>query len=181
MSENNNEPEIINEEDSGAVDNKVKKLKEKLEHYQKEKTEYLAGWQRAQADFVNYKRRQEEQMAEWSKMFGAGLISDILPILDTLDAGIINSKKEKILSSPPLQKGGEEGNLGMLRGQLLSILEKHGLREIKSVGEKFNPEWHEAIETVEGEESGIVVEEIQKGYMLNGKVLRVAKVKVTKN
>ncbi|KKS66735.1 MAG: Protein GrpE [Parcubacteria group bacterium GW2011_GWC2_42_6] len=165
MIKDNNEPEIINEEDSNEVDNKIKKIKEKLEACQKEKAEYLAGWQRSQADFINYKRRQEEQLAEWSKMFGAGLVADLLPVLDTLDASIKN--------------GGDDG-LKAMREQLFKVLQGHGLQEIKSVGEKFNPEWHEAIEAVAGEEPGVVVEEIQKGYILNGKVLRVVKVKVIK-
>ncbi len=157
------EQEIIAEEDTGSVEGKIKKLKEKLEHCQKEKQDYLTGWQREKADFINYRRRQEEQMNEWSKMFGEGLVRDILPVLDTLEAGS---------SSNP--------DLGKIKEQFLKVLDKHGLSEIKAVGEKFDPQRHEAVEQVEGEEPGVVVEEIQRGYLLNGKVLRVAKVKVNK-
>ena len=156
-------------EESGEVDlaEKIKKLREKLKQCQKEKQDYLNGWQRCQADFINYKRRQEKQMAEWFKILGEGLIRDLLPLLDTLDASIKNSSD----------------NQGLLatREQLIKILKQHGLEEIKSVGEKFNPEWHEAVEQVEsGGEKGVVVEEVQKGYMLDGKVIRAAKVKVAK-
>jgi len=159
----------IEQEDSGdEVAGKIKKIKEKLEVCQKEKTEYLIGWQRARADFINYKRRQEEQLTEWSGMFGEGLIRDILPVLDTLDA----AEKHKSESA---------GGLKLTRDQLMKILQKYGLEEIKSVGEKFNHNLHEAVEQVitEGLENA-VVEEAQKGYLLNGKVIRHAKVKVSK-
>jgi len=160
------EPEIIAEDDLAGSDDKVKKIREQLKTYQKEKQEYLTGWQREKADFINYRRREEQQMAEWSKMFGEGLVRDILPVLDTLDASIKN-------------KGDKDGLLA-IRQQLVKILGQHGLVEIKSIGEKFNPHYHEALEQVEGKESGAVVEEVLRGYMLNGKVLRVAKVKVIK-
>ena len=163
-----NYEEENNESDEVDVKNKLKKLKEQLKQYQQEKQDNLTGWQRAQADFINYRRRQEEQMGEWSKMFGEGLLRDILPVLDTLDASIAHSGKS-------------ENGLVSVRDQLMKILARHGLAEIKSVGEKFNPEYHEAIEQVEEEgEEGMVVEEAQKGYLLNGKIIRVAKVKVSK-
>jgi len=174
MKEEQDEKEVQYEEESnesGAVEakDKLKKLKEKLEQCQKEKQDNLAGWQRSQADFINYRRRQEEQMSEWSKMFGEGLLRDILPVLDTLDASISHS-------------GESENGLVGVHNQLMKILVKHGLVEMKSVGEKFNPEYHEAIEQVEGKgEEGIIAETVQKGYLLNGKVLRIAKAKVTKN
>mgnify|MGYP001606976174 CR=1 FL=1 len=167
-----NYEEENNESDEVDVKNKLKKLKEQLKQYQQEKQDNLTGWQRAQADFINYRRRQEEQMGEWSKMFGEGLLQDILPVLDSLESGIRNqeSGKEKV------------EDLRLVREQLMKVLAKHGLMEMKVIGEKFNPELHEAIETVEAEktEEGVVVAEVQKGYLLNGKVIRVAKVKVTK-
>ena len=168
-----NYEEENNESASVDAKDRLKKLKDKLELCQKEKQENLAGWQRAQADFVNYRRRQEEQIAEWGKMFGEGLIKDLLPVLDALDASLVQLGAEENSKppNPPLRKGGEE-----------EALLKHGLMEMKTVGEKFNPELHEAVETVEAEnrDEGAVVEEVQKGYLLNGKVIRVAKVKVTK-
>ncbi|MDD2753689.1 MAG: nucleotide exchange factor GrpE [Candidatus Portnoybacteria bacterium] len=179
--------------ESAAVDMKDKlgKMKEKLEQCQKEKQDNLAGWQRAQADFINYRRRQEEQMGEWSKMFGEGLLRDLLPVLDTLDASAAQERGEKSSNPPtPLLKGGEEGlnskggveGLKIVRDQLMKILSKHGLMEMKAVGEKFDPALHEAVECVEAKDvgEGAVVEEVQKGYLLNGKIIRAAKVKVSK-
>jgi molecular chaperone GrpE len=77
--------------------------------------------------------------------------------------------------------GKAENGLVSVRDQLIKTLSGHGLAEIKSLGEKFNPEYHEAVEQVEAAgKEGTVSEEIQKGYLLNGKVLRVAKVRVIK-
>jgi len=173
MKDDKKESEISYEEEkdeglTGDIKKKLEKLKEDLRQCQKEKQDNLAGWQRSQADFVNYRRRQEEQMGEWSKMFGEGLLRDILPVLDTLDASISNS-----------QDGGD--GFKMIRDQLMKILNQHGLAEMKTIGEKFDHNFHEAVETLElEEEGGQVVEEVQKGYLLNGKVLRPAKVKVSK-
>lgn len=174
MEEDKKESEMSYEEEkeSGAPpdeESKIEKLKEKLKECQKEKQEYLAGWQRAQADFINYRRRQEEQMKEWSLMFGEGLLRDILPVLDSFESGIRNKESD-----------GE--GLKIVREQLMKILSKHGLAEMKTLGEKFDPEKHEAVEEIKGEgQAGEVAEEVQKGYLLNGKVIRAAKVKVTKN
>ncbi len=152
------------------VRDKIKKIKEKLKKCNEEKQEYLAGWQRAQADFINYRKRQEEQMGEWLKMAEAGLVVDLLPVLDTLDAATKNHNGE-----------GNGGSVEAIKKQLEEILKSHGLEEIKTIGEKFNPEFHEAVERAEsGGEEGVVIEETQRGYLLNGKVIRVAKVKVAK-
>lgn len=156
--------------DLGQIRNKIKKLKGRLIKCNEEKQEYLAGWQRAQADFINYRKRQEEQMGEWIKMAEAGLVVDLLPVLDTLDAAIKNHGG----------RGNREG-VEAIKKQFEEILKSHGLEEIKAIGEKFNPEFHEAVERVESGEEEVVIEEAQKGYLLNGKVIRTSKVKVTKN
>lgn len=147
------------------------KLHKKLKNCQEEKQKYLDGWQRTQADFANFRRRQEEQMEEWSKALGEGLIRDILPALDSLHAALAANPKDE--------------GLRTFLNQIRSIFKKHGLEEIKSVGEKFNPEFHEVVECEQcpSEEQladEIVSGEIQKGYVLNGKVIRPAKVKVKK-
>lgn len=160
---------VYDEEDSDDAKTTLDKLRKKLKECREEKQKYLDGWQRTQADFANFRRRQEEQMAEWSKMLGEGLLKDILPALDSLDAALI-------------AKPDDEG-LKTFDSQIKSVLKKHGLEEIKSVGEKFNPEFHEVVECEEvGNEHGgeVVSEQIQKGYTLNGKVIRASKVKVIK-
>ena len=196
MNDDLNEQEVIFEEnddadgadlDVDAVKEKIKKLKEKLKKCQEEKQEYLTGWQREKADFINFKRRQEEQAGEWLKISQESLIHDILPIVDAFEATKKNQESRIKPASPviasQLSKNQEPDGMLAIGAQLAKILEKYGLEEIKSVGEKFNPEFHEVVESAEtaGGEEGKIMEEIQKGYLLNGKVLRASKVKVIKN
>lgn len=148
----------------------IEKSKEELEKLQKERDEYLAGWQRAKADFINYKK-DESQRFEMVAQFAAGdLIFDLLLVLDSFDLALGEEKDQ------PDGRG-----LHLIREQLENILKKRGLTEIKALGEKFDPNFHEAVETVENspEPDGVIVEVFAKGYMLHGKVLRPAKVKVT--
>jgi len=150
----------ISESDQGSG-SKIKKLKKKLQECQKGKEEYLTQAQRARADLVNYRRRQEEILQEFRKYSQEGLIKDLLPVLDSLLAG--SEKSEDIKR---------------IKDQLESVLK---IKEIKALGEQFNPEFHEAIEQVKfNKPSGSVVEEVQKGYSLHDKVLRPSKVKVSK-
>lgn len=175
MTDKNKEDKIeyIKEEDNENVDKKVKKAKDKLKICEQERAEYLAGWQRAKADLINYKREQEAKISEIFKFANEGLIYEILPILDSFEEAMKHDDGEGIKQ---------------LYNQLKNILKSNGLEEIKSFGEKFNPELHEAIGEIEIQEGarpelveeGIVVEEVQKGYKLNGKVIRASKVKVGK-
>ena len=142
------------EEDSEEPTRKIEKLKKRLKDCHEGKEKYLAGWQRAQADFINYRRRQEEQAAEWSAVYGGGLIYDVLPALDSLDAA---------MAAHPENEG-----LANLSRQFRDILKKHGLEEIKALGEKFNPQLHEVVECEgclpdEKSEGEIVSGEVQKG------------------
>jgi len=158
------------EENSDGIDKKIKKAKDKLHLCEQERAEYLAGWQRAKADLINYKREQEAKISDIFKFANEGLIYEVLPVLDSFELAI---------KHPPV--GGQADNgLQQLYNQLKNILKSQGLEEIKAIGEKFNPEFHEAIEAVEGKDSGIIVEEIQKGYKLNNKVIRASKVKIIK-
>jgi len=150
-------------EESGAL---IKKLKEKLRTCQKEKEEYLTQAQRARADLINYRKKQEEKMIPGFVAVGqVSIIHNIvLPAIDSLESGAKKSKDVK-----------------QIRDQVNDILVKNKIEEIEAMGKRFNPEFHEAVELVEsGEESGIIIEEIQKGYLLNNKVLRPSKVKVSK-
>jgi molecular chaperone GrpE len=146
-------------EDTGG-----KKLKKQLKQCQKEKEEYLTQLQRARADLINFRRRQEQAWEELKKYGQESLIKELLPVLDSLRIG---------------SKGNE--GIKQIKEQLEAILRQHGVKEIEVLGEKFNPEFHEAVEQVESKkEEGTIVEEIQKGYMLGDKVLRASKVKVAK-
>jgi len=154
----------LSEEAEGS-EGKLKELKNKLKECQKEKEEYLTQAQRARADLINYRRRQEEKIIPGIVAYGqSSIIHKILPVLDSLESGAEKSDDVK-----------------QIREQIISALKEIHVEEIKSLGEKFNPEFHEAIEQVESEEeSGIIIQEIQKGYLFNKKILRPSKVKVSK-
>jgi molecular chaperone GrpE len=154
-------------EDSDEPDKKVKKAKDKLKFCEHDRAEYLAGWQRAKADYINLQREHEQKIADYFKFANEGLILELLPILDSFEAAIKH----------------DNNNIGVkqLYNQLLSVLKNNGLEEIKALGEKFNPELHEVVETVESDKGErIVIEEIQKGYKLHNKVIRASKVKIGK-
>jgi len=149
-------------------------LKKKLQECEKKKEEYLAGWQRAKADFLNYKKEERERTEETLKYAGEILSLNLLPILDNFDFASKNLPKN-------LMEDENVKGILQIRKQILDFLKTQGVEEIEAKpGGKFDTSFHEAVETAEGKEAGIILEEIKKGYIINGKVLRPAKVKVTK-
>jgi molecular chaperone GrpE len=153
----------------------IEDLKKKLKECEKLKNEYLAGWQRARADLINYKKEEMERVGELIKFSANGLILKILPILDNFE--IAEKKLPENLKKDENIKG-----VLQIKNQILNFLKEQGVEEIKSVGERFDPNFHEVVGEVEAKdkEPGTIVEEIQKGYKINGRLLRPAKVKVAK-
>ena len=148
----------------------IEQLKQALAEEKKKAEEYLANWQRAQADFINYKRRIEQEKDEFYKFANAALILSLLPILDDLERAFG--------SIPPrLAKHGWMDGVRLIEQKLRTSLEAQGLTPIKALGEPFDPRFHEAIRQDKGKE-GIIIEEFQKGYMLGDRVLRPTKVVV---
>ena len=157
------EPEVAEVEDIGVLKQALAEAKAKAE-------EYLAGWQRAQADFINYKRRTEQEKEEISRFANAILILNLLPILDDLERALT--------SIPPrLAKLSWVDGIRLIERKLQASLEAQGLSQIKAPGEPFDPNLHEAARLGKGKE-GIVIEELQKGYKLCDRVLRPSKVVV---
>jgi molecular chaperone GrpE len=151
----------------------IEELKKELQGAQKQRDEYLAGWQRARADFMNHKKEERERMQEFIKFAEEELLVELLPVIDNLELALSQVQgKDDTLSKGFLQ----------IAMQLKHFLKDHQVEELKSEGEKFNPEFHEAAEEVEkeGTEPGTVVEVLSKGYTLQGKLLRPAKVKIAK-
>jgi molecular chaperone GrpE len=142
----------------------VKKLAD--DNYQK----YL----RVQADFDNFRRRSRQEKEEFAKYASSKLIEELLPVVDNFERALITGKDTS--DAEALLKG-----VDMIFRMLGQILEQEGLKAIEAVGQPFNPEFHQAIMTVDSadHEEGIVVEEIQKGYNLKDKVLRPSMVKVS--
>ena len=150
-------------------------LKKRLKECQKLKEEYLAGWQKARADLLNYKKGEMERVGELLKYIVEPLILKILPILDNFEIAEKNLPEN-------LKKDENIKGLLQIRAQLKDFFKSQGVEEIKCLGKKFDPEFQEVVEEVEtkDKESGIVIEEVQKSYSLHGKVLRSAKVKIAK-
>ena len=168
----------------------LEELKKKLEECQKLKDEYLAGWQRARADFLNYKKEEIERIEEILKYAGVGLILKILPILDNFEVAekklAENLKVDELRSSSPFADArvNDENVKGLLqiKNQILDFLKNQGVEEIKCLGQKFDPNFQEVVEevAVKDKAPGTIIEEIQKGYKISGRLLRPARVKVIK-
>ena len=153
---------VVMEEHTGE---QVKKLKEKLKEAETKAKEYLDGWQRSQADFANLRRRDEEARLQFLKFAAESFVVELLPVLDSFDLAIKHDNSE----------------LEPVRKQFLSVLKSYGLEESEPVGENFDPRLHEsvgAIKTNKEKEDHKVFEVIQKGYILSGKIIRPAKVKI---
>lgn len=153
----------------------IEELKKKLEECQKLKDEYLAGWQRARADFLNYQKEELERINEIIKYAGKEFVLKILPILDNFE--IAEKKLPEELKNEENVKG-----LLQIKAQIKDFLKNQGVEEINCLDQKFDPNFQEVIEEIEtkDKESGIVLEEIQKGYLIHGRLLRPAKVKIAK-
>jgi molecular chaperone GrpE len=127
--------------------------------------------QHLQAEFENYRKRCDRENEQFVLRANEGITKKLLPILDNFELAM-NSKAEK----EELQKGME-----LIYSQLFDALECSGLQRIECVGKKFDPYLHEALLCEENKaEPGVVIDELQKGYMLNDKVLRHSKVKISK-
>lgn len=139
-----------------------------------EAEEHQQRFVRAQADFDNFRRRTQKEKEELAKYASMKLITELVPVIDNF---------ERAMATVPEGTESESFSKGiqMIFRQLESVLNNEGLTAMETVGQPFNPEFHQAIMQVESDEyeEGTVVEEVQKGYMLKDKVLRPAMVKVS--
>ena len=144
-----------------------------LEKIKKERDEYLDGWKRAKADFLNYKKEEESRVRMFAFHVREEMLKSLLPTIESMERARAEIGEEY---DKPVY-------IGFLQtyAQLEKFLKEQGFKEIKASG-KFNPAMHEAVgeEEREGVEAGEIIELLEKGYMLNGKVIRAAKVKISK-
>jgi len=171
MSQEKSEKDQGSEEvEAEVVEENIEALKKALTKEREKAEGYLANWQRAQADFINYKRRSEQEQGEISKFANTSLMFNLLPILDDLERAFT--------SIPPnLARLTWVDGIRLIERKLQTSLEVQGLSPIKALGEPFDPKFHEAAMHGKGKE-GIVVEELQKGYKLNDRVIRPSMVVV---
>ena len=146
-----------------------------LEKAIQERNEYLAGWQRARADLMNYKKEEMERIGSFMRYGQEEFLLKLLPVLDNLE------RAEQQAAESDKVNPVAQGCLQVI-SQLREFLRSQGAEPFETIGQKFNPELHEAVgeEAVEGKEPGTVIEEVEKGYLFLGKLLRPAKVKVAK-
>jgi len=141
--------------------NKIKELKAKCD-------EYLSGWQRSKADYVNLQKEMEEKISDVSSYAKSSLLTEIIPILDNFT---------KAVEHVPEDQKNEDWVVGIfhIKKQLEEFLNNNGLEKIETVGQKFDHNLHEAVGQEKGEKD-VVLKDVSSGYKLNGKVVIPAKV-----
>ncbi len=160
---------------SQALSQEVANLTNELETTRAKMDEYLQGWQRALADFANYKRRIERDQALANQAAAGSIIKRYLDVVDDLDRALKNRPQD-----------GEGANwadgIELIYRKLLTILEAEGVKLIEAEGQDFNPGLHEAISMEESREftSGQIIGVIQQGYILGDRVLRPARVRIAR-
>lgn len=152
-----------------------KDLETELEEARAKAEENLAGWKRSQADLENFQKRKEVETVEWIGLGKVSTFNQLLPILDSLEQAMTHAPNVE----DEQYQNWKTGLNGILK-QLETTLSQAGIEKIKAVGQKFDPHFHEAVKEVPGEEDGMVAEQYQTGYMMNGKVIRPAQVAITK-
>ena len=147
-------------------------LQDKLAKLEKEREEYLAGWKRAKADLINYKKEESRRFEQFAKLSNEVLITELIAVLDSFDLSLTVLEKDK-----PAQKG-----IALIKNQLEGVLKKYGLEKIVvRLGDSFNPNYHEAISEIGSDkQEGTVAEEAESGYVLGGKVIKPVRVKLSK-
>ncbi len=148
-------------------------LAARLAEAEARRDEYLAGWQRARADFLNYKKEELRHLEEISRYGNADMMKELIGIMDNFDLALRTLEKEG-----PVEKG-----IYIIRTQIEDILKKRGLERVAiAVGDPFDPAIAEALSAIEADQPpGTIVEEIEPGYRLYEKVLRPARVIVCKD
>ncbi len=161
----------------------------------------MNGWKRVSADFENYKRRKEEEIKDLIQFAREVTVAKLLPTLDSLEQALrhMPEYKELDVARPFMGNQGQEADesaryndfdkryenwqkgIEVLLAQLDKTLAEMGVSKIEALGKKFDPNFHEALREVESErDEGMVVEELQSGFILNGKVIRPSQVVISK-
>ena len=142
----------------------IESLRQALAAEQAKAEANLAGWQRAQADFANFKRRSEQEREEFTRFANAGLLLELLPVMDDLERALEHVPAK--LASAAWVDG-----VRLIHRKMSAVLEAQGLTRIEALGKPFDPNLHEAARQEKGRE-GIIIEEIRKGYKMHDRVVR---------
>jgi molecular chaperone GrpE len=176
------EPDATAEDSAGSdVERDIDEL---LEDTQRERDEYLELAKRTRADFENYRRRAAEEVREAERRGKSSLARELIPSLDNLERALRAAGIDPD-SDDDGEGNGDGGGLAhgvrLVYREIRSTLERAGVETYDPTGERFDPRWHEALATraQEGSEAGVVLETVEKGYRLDGQVLRPARVVVS--
>ncbi len=153
-------------------DSDIEALNRMVEEEKEKASNYLTNWQRAEADFSNYKKRLEQEKNETTSYANWALILNLLPVLDDLDRAID-------ATPPDIANNTWFEGIKLIQKKLWTVLKSNGISEVEALGKPFDPKVHEAVAHLDGDE-GIVVNEIQKGYKLKDRLLRPSLVGVGK-
>lgn len=159
--------EINETEDSTETAEKDKNENINDKEYDELKDKFI----RLQADFTNFKRRTEEEKKNYIELGVKKVVNNLLPVIDNFERAM-DSVEEKDKTYDGIK---------MIKDQLTEVLAKEGIVEMKALGEEFDPTYHHAVLTEDSDEydSGVVIEVLQKGYLIEDKTLRPAMVKVS--
>lgn len=177
-----NEKEIIPVNDSDGIpgipesdgcDDKIDESIERLKQAEAKAAEYLDQLQRLQAEFSNYRKRTDKEKLSLRDWLHGEMVREMLPVMDDL---------ERLLHSHENQNTIDIGGVQLIQQKFQKILKDRGLEEIESVGQVFNPDFHEAVdvEHTDEDKAGKVLAEWEKGYKIGEKLLRPSRVKVGK-
>ena len=163
-------------EPEGTPEVREQEIIKKLEEKEKESAGHYDRYLRAAADLENYKKRMARDHADLVKYGNEKLVKDLMPILDSLDRAL----KQTNDASAEVQAFSD--GLKLIEAQFMACLQKHGVEKIEARGKDFDPNFHQAVMMIESEdfEDNKVIEEFETGYLLNGRLLKPAKVSVSK-
>ena len=161
---------VVAEENATEV---IKNLRDKLKKAEAERMEYLTGWQRAKADHINARKRDEAERAEFIKYANERLIDGLIPVLDSFELAMANKES--------WEKADKNWRIGVeyIYSQLTKTLSDAGLSEVNPLNQKFDPMRDEAssYEKVDSHDKDqVIIKVVQKGYTLNGRPMRPPKV-----
>ncbi len=165
----------LDKEKKGEATDSLKEMETKIKSLEEEAKETYDRFLRVSAEFENYKKRSAREMSEFKKFANESLIKELLLVVDNMERAI-NSSKDEGNSNNGLVEG-----IDMTLKELLKIFEKFGVKQVESMGKPFDPNFHQAVMQQENDEhpNNTVINELQKGYIINERLLRPAMVVVS--
>ena len=162
-------------EETTKEQNELERITQELEEAKAQAAEYLDGWQRTQAEFSNYKKRQEAGRVQMTALSNAALLRKLLPAVDDFERAMATCPTDTD------QATWFEG-ISLIQQKLDALVESEGVKAVETEGQAFDPRYHEAVtyEEAEGFQEGQIIAEVQGGYTLGERVLRPALVRVAK-